>query len=82
MRLEYPTFNACGLPRHFICPLTMIVIRVHNASHSSILCMKKQTKNMSQGMKAFLPGFLQEEIYNKKQAVTICFRCIFLSIKC
>ena len=31
------TFSDCEGPRHFIWPLTIIVILVHSASHSSML---------------------------------------------
>lgn len=36
-------FKCCDDPRHLDCPFTRTVIRVHKASHSSMLCEVKTT---------------------------------------
>ncbi len=37
------TLSSCDDPRHFICPFTMMVMRVHRASHSSMLKTHRHT---------------------------------------
>ena len=43
--LPYLDLSLCRPPRHWNCPLTIMVMRVHSASHSSILHTKRNSIN-------------------------------------
>lgn len=63
-------FRCWMLPRHLKRPFTMIAMRVHNASHSSMLLREKKD-TMSEFL--FFLSYASESYFCFSQFVSICF---------